>query len=80
MVEEVAPIELKKEVLEEVIIEEKPKETDWTEQAYQLKVKKFGTEVANEPKVKAKQIRFLQYRGFDMDAIMKAIRRKEQDF
>lgn len=27
-----------------------------------------------------KQIRFLQYRGFDMDAIMKAIRRKEQDF
>ena len=43
-------------------------------------IKKFGTEVANEPKVKAKQIRFLQYRGFDMDAIMKAIRRKEQDF
>ena len=62
------------------LISEELKETDWAEQAYQLKVKKFGTEVANEPKLKAKQIRFLQYRGFDMDAIMKAIRRKEQDF
>ncbi len=71
---------LKNKKVDSSLISEELKETDWTEQAYQLKVKKFGTEVANEPKVKAKQIRFLQYRGFDMDAIMKAIRRKEQDF
>ena len=71
---------LKNKKVDSSLISEELKETDWTEQAYQLKVKKFGTEVANEPKLKAKQIRFLQYRGFDMDAIMKAIRRNEQDF
>lgn len=54
-------------------------EIDWYEQAYLLKVKKYGTEVATDAKIKAKQIRFLQYRGFEMDAIMKAIRRKEHE-
>ncbi|WP_168525480.1 regulatory protein RecX [Acinetobacter sp. A3] len=71
---------LKNKKVDTALISEELKETDWTEQAYQLKVKKFGTEVAKEPKLKAKQIRFLQYRGFDMDAIMKAIRRQEQEF
>ena len=53
-------------------------EVDWYEQAYQLKVKKYGVDVATDSKLKAKQIRFLQYRGFEMDAIMKAIK-KHQD-
>ncbi|AMW78977.1 RecX family transcriptional regulator [Acinetobacter sp. TGL-Y2] len=52
-------------------------EIDWYEQAYMLKVKKYGTEVTIDAKMKAKQIRFLQYRGFEMDAIMKAIRKRE---
>lgn len=54
-------------------------EIDWYEQAYALKIKKFGPEIATDPKIKAKQIRFLQYRGFEMDAIMKAIKRKENE-
>ena len=54
-------------------------EIDWYQQAYQLKVKKYGLDVATDPKLKAKQIRFLQYRGFEMDAIMKAIRRNAHD-
>ena len=54
-------------------------EIDWYEQAYALKIKKFGPEIAIDPKIKAKQIRFLQYRGFEMDAIMKAIKRKENE-
>ena len=54
-------------------------EVDWYEQAYLLKVKKYGTEVATDAKIKAKQIRFLQYRGFEMDAIMKAIRKREDE-
>lgn len=54
-------------------------EIDWYAEAYALKVKKYGTEVATDPKLKAKQIRFLQYRGFDMDCIMKAIRRKANE-
>ena len=54
-------------------------EVDWYEEAYQLKVKKYGTEVSKDPKAKGKQIRFLQYRGFEMDAVMKAISRKSED-
>ena len=71
---------LKSKKIDSSLIQEELKETDWNEQAYQLKVKKYGTKVEKEPKIKAKQIRFLMYRGFEMDAIMKAITRKEDDF
>ena len=54
-------------------------EIDWYDEAYQLKVKKYGVDVSKDTKIKAKQIRFLQYRGFEMDAIMKAISRKNRD-
>ncbi|MEG2694467.1 MAG: RecX family transcriptional regulator, partial [Acinetobacter sp.] len=47
---------------------------------YFLFKKKFGLAVEKEAKLKAKQIRFLMYRGFEMDAIIKAITRKENDF
>lgn len=55
------------------LIEEDLHKIDWFKQAYQLKVKKFGAAVTTEPKMKAKQIRFLQYRGFTMDIILKVI-------
>ena len=42
-------------------------------------LKKYGIEVTKDPKLKAKQIRFLMYRGFEMDAIIKAINRKAED-
>lgn len=71
---------LKSKKIDASLIQEELKETDWNEQAYQLKVKKYGTKVEKEPKLKAKQIRFLMYRGFEMDAIMKAITRKEDEF
>lgn len=67
---------LKNKHLENTQHEQDLKEIDWDEQAYQLKLKKFGATVAQDIKLKAKQIRFLQYRGFEMDAIMRAIRRK----
>lgn len=51
-------------------------EIDWKEQCYQLKVKKFGVDIAQDIKIKAKQVRFLQYRGFEMDCIMFAIRHR----
>ena len=70
---------LKSKKVDTSLIVEELKETDWVEQAYQLKLKKYGTEVATDPKLKAKQIRFLMYRGFEMDAIMKAISRKTED-
>lgn len=70
---------LRSKHLDKTLVQEDMREIDWYEQAYQLKVKKYGTDVAKEPKLKAKQIRFLQYRGFEMDAIMKAISRKIDD-
>lgn len=71
---------LRSKHLDKTLVAEDLKEIDWYEQAYQLKVKKYGTEVSTDPKIKAKQIRFLQYRGFEMDVIMKAIRKKPNDF
>lgn len=59
--------------LDSDLIEDDLQDIDWFEQAYQLKVKKFGTDVATDPKIKAKQVRFLQYRGFTMDIILKVI-------
>lgn len=61
------------------LVQEQLKEIDWFEQAYQLKVKKFGIEVSKDPKIQAKQVRFLQYRGFSMDIIMKVIRYKADE-
>ncbi len=73
-------MKLKNKKIDTALIAEELKETDWVQQAYELKVRKYGTEVTKDPKIKAKQIRFLMYRGFEMDAIIKAISRKEDDF
>lgn len=70
---------LKAKQLDTELITEELSEVDWLDQAYQLKIKKFGMEVEMDPKLKAKQIRFLQYRGFDMDVIMKAVARTSEE-
>ncbi|MPW42954.1 regulatory protein RecX [Acinetobacter guerrae] len=70
---------LKHKQVDSHLILEDIQEVDWFEQAYQLKVKKFGNDVEKDPKQKAKQIRFLQYRGFDMNVIMKAISRTTEE-
>lgn len=72
-------IKLKNKKVDSALIAEELKETDWAEQAYQLKVKKYGLEVTKDQKLKAKQMRFLMYRGFEMDAIIKAISRKPNE-
>lgn len=65
--------------LEQDLIQDELAEIDWFQHAYQLKVKKFGTEIVTDPKLKAKQIRFLQYRGFNMDIIFKVIQHQADD-
>ncbi|MBF7682480.1 regulatory protein RecX [Acinetobacter sp. B5B] len=60
-------------------IEEQLESTNWLAEAYKLKVRKFGEEVATDPKMKAKQIRFLQYRGYSLDIIFKVIEMKITD-
>lgn len=71
---------LKSKALDQAYIQDELEQIDWLAQAYQLKVKKYGTEVATDPKIKAKQARFLLYRGFQMDVVMKAIRQKANDW
>ena len=45
---------------------------DWFELAQAERIKKFGSEVPAEFKEKARQMRFLQYRGFEQDHIQSA--------
>jgi regulatory protein len=70
---------LKNKKIDSSLIADEIQEIDWLTEAYQLKVKKYGVAVTKDPKIKAKQIRFLQYRGFDLDTIFKAISRHEYD-
>jgi regulatory protein len=46
---------------------------DWFEQARAARLKKFGPDRPADFKEKARQMRFLQYRGFDMDQIQHAL-------
>lgn len=71
----------KKHDIDAELAQEELEQVDWFEQALQLKIRKFGEDIAHDPKQKAKQIRFLQYRGFSMDVIMKVIQyRQDEDF
>ena len=70
---------LKAKHLDAELISHELQEVNWLEQAYKMKIKKFGTSVEKDQKLKAKQVRFLQYRGFDMDVILKAIARTSEE-
>ncbi|MBI6528157.1 regulatory protein RecX [Proteus vulgaris] len=56
------PSEIIERVLEET-------DTDWYVLCQEVKEKKFGTDKPKDYKEKAKQIRYLQYRGFTSDYI-----------
>lgn len=48
-------------------------ECDWFELAAQVRLKRFGSDVPRDFPGKAKQSRFLQYRGFTSDQIRSAV-------
>lgn len=48
-------------------------DTDWGALADQVRRKRFGADVPRDFPAKAKQMRFLQQRGFDGDAIRRAL-------
>ncbi len=50
----------------------------WQQLAQQVRKKKFGTALPRDPKQKAKQIRFLQYRGFSATQIQRALRLEDE--
>lgn len=47
---------------------------DWLAQAVEARVKKYGDDIPTDPKEKARQLRFLQYRGFDMSVCFDALK------
>lgn len=52
---------------------------DWFEQARQVHQRKFGARRARDAKEKARQMRFLQYRGFTGDQIRHALQGSAED-
>ena len=67
--------ELRQKGLELLAIEQalEDLDVDWFELAEELRIKKFGDELPTDPKEKAKQIRYLQYRGHTMGLIMELL-------
>lgn len=51
-------------------------EVDWFELAFEVRCKRFGEAVPEEPRLRAKQQRFLQYRGFTFDQIKQTFERR----
>jgi regulatory protein len=49
-------------------------ETDWSRLAGEVRRRKFGAELPKTPSERAKQARFLQYRGFNSDQIRAALK------
>lgn len=48
-------------------------EVDWFEQARLLRERRFGPGPVTDPREKARQLRYLQYRGFTMDQCFHAL-------
>lgn len=61
------------------LAQENLEETNWLALARALREKKFGAELPTEAKEKARQLRFLQYRGFDGSTCSKAVMTHETD-
>ena len=68
-------LDLNERKLEDSLIDELLSECneDWMTMAKQIREKKFGPELPVEFKEKARQMRFLQYRGFELGQIQAAI-------
>lgn len=55
-------------------------EMDWLKLAVEARCKKYGNTIPKDPKEKARQLRFLQYRGFDTDICFDALKMDLTDF
>lgn len=71
--------ELKKHHIETELADGDLEEVNWLQQAIDLRMTKFGEQLPSEQKEKARQIRFLQYRGFALDICLKAIHQNTMD-
>lgn len=55
-------------------------EVDWFAQARNLRERRFGLKPVTEQKEKARQLRYLQYRGFTSEQCFHALEMREEDF
>jgi len=67
---------LKEEVIQDNFAAAQP---DWPQLATEVRRRKFGNSLPKSPAERAKQARFLQYRGFNADQIRAALK-SEADF
>ncbi len=61
---------IRPEVVDDALLDA---DEDWFLLALEIRVKKFGPELPGEFKEKARQMRFLQYRGFEQEHIQGAV-------
>ncbi len=66
--------DLKTRAIDVELAQDSLNNTNWLELAVQLRRRKFGIELPNDAKEKARQLRFLMYRGFTMDMCLKALK------
>ncbi|MEY2863711.1 MAG: hypothetical protein RLY58_1418 [Pseudomonadota bacterium] len=64
--------DLKTRALDPALAAEDLADTDWVTLARQLRERKFGSAWPSDRKEQARQLRFLQYRGFDSETCRKA--------
>lgn len=71
-------MELQERKVDELLIDEflYSDEQDWNQLAIDVRQKRFGNRPVTDMKDRAKQQRFLQYRGFDSDQINAAMRQQ----
>lgn len=55
-------------------------QVNWLKLATQARTKKYGDSIPTTPKEKARQLRFLQYRGFEMGVCLQALKMTMGDF
>ena len=72
------PLRIRRELaeldIEQALIEQAlAGESDWSRRARELRIRKFGLALPKAWREKAKQARFLQYRGFSADHIRSAL-------
>lgn len=63
-----------------VLDDESDEEVNWLKLATQARTKKYGDSIPTTPKEKARQLRFLQYRGFEMGVCLQALKMTMGDF
>lgn len=49
------------------------RDAQWTQRAIEVRAKRFGSAIPHDFKERARQMRFLQYRGFTMSQIQQAV-------